>query len=204
MTKQILIFLAKAFILYLVFLVLWIDLILIETAIPRLVFERQPFVQSSALVVIFGAAISVLSRSKTPILWAVFWPAFSAGFIAFPNHATPFIAFFLLVAAISFLYRNKVTEPLLVMLPILAGAWLFLSAVYSPYLVAWAYYITGKKALIEAVLAGCSILSDQVYQTALIAPILAMYFLGKQAYAKRYPGILALRFGKLRDSPPAS
>ncbi len=190
MTKQILIFLAKAFILYLVFLVLWIDLILIETAIPRFAFVRQAFVQSSALVVIVGAAVAVLSRSKTPILWAVFWPAFSAGFIAFPNYATTFIAFFLLVAAISFLYRNKVTE-------------LFLSAVYSPYLVAWAYYITGKKALVEAVLAGCSILSDQVYQTALIAPILAMYFLGKQAYAKRYPGILALRFGKLRGSPPA-
>jgi hypothetical protein len=197
MIRQIITFLFKAFILYLAFLVLLLDLILIETSLPRFIFEKQPFFYSWVIVVLIGAIISTFVHSRTPFLWAIFCPALSAFiFFIFARHATAFIAFFLAIGAISFIYRNKITEPFLILLPILAGGWLFLHFVYTIYLVSWAYYVTGQKAFGEAIFQGLLSVSDQGVQIALVLPIFLMYFLGKQGYTKLYPIYASLRFNK--------
>ncbi|RLM48460.1 hypothetical protein DVK06_18075, partial [Halorubrum sp. Atlit-28R] len=92
------------------------------------------------------------------------------------------MAFFLVIGAISFVYRNKVTEPFLVLLPIIAAGRLFLEYVYSVNFVSWAYYITGQKTLGDAIFEGLMLANDQGIQIALAAPIFLMYFLGKQSY----------------------
>ena len=40
----------------------------------------------------------------------------------------------------NFLYRNRFTEPMLVILLVITGAWLFIRLVYHPYMAGWVIY----------------------------------------------------------------
>lgn len=186
--KKIIAFLAKAFVIYLMLIALWIALFLFGTAIPRYgTFEHQPFVQSAILALAISALISHAGRSKTPAIFTAVCLGYSGLFFVFPHQAALFIAFFCLVAAISFFYRNKITEPLLAMLPVIAGTWVFLCFVYPSYLVAWVSYISNQKDFGGSAIAGFEVARSQIAPSlALLLPVLAMYFLGKQSYAKLY------------------
>jgi hypothetical protein len=193
MIMQITIFIMKVALLYLMFPFLWINLTLFGVSIPKHLFETQPFFIAAIFVVVITAAISVAIKSKTPILWALLCVAYSAVFFIFLFHSLTLIAICLTIGAISFLYRSKITEPFLVLLPIIAGAWLFLQFVYGFCFVAWTYYITGQKDLGDLLFQSTLTLSDQVMQIAMVAPLFVMYLLGKHSYVKFYPFIKSLR-----------
>lgn len=193
MVKQVAIFALKAALLYVMFPFVWVDLILFATALPRSIFEIQPFLMAVAFVVTVAAVISVTVKSKTSVLWALFCVAYSGVFIVFTLDSLALIALCLTIGAISFLYRNRITEPFLILLPIVAGAWLFLQVVYGFFFVTWAYSLALKKDLGDSLLRGAQSLEDQAIQVAIVIPLLAMYFLGKHSYVKLYPIFKSLR-----------
>lgn len=190
MLKKLVAFLAKGLLLYLALIFLWIDLVLFETASPR--FEQAPFVQPAALILAISAVISLGVRSKTPLIFTVFCVAYSAFYFVFPHQATSFIALFCVLAGVNFLYRNKVTEPLLVMLPVIAGAWVLIGFVYPSYLVGWANYVSGQKDFAGSILEGLSAAKEQLVSTLMLIPVGVMYFLGKHAYVKLYSVLKSL------------
>ncbi|MDO8990207.1 MAG: hypothetical protein Q7U91_11320 [Sideroxyarcus sp.] len=206
MKKQILVAIIKLALLYLALPLLLLDLILIQTAVPRLIFETQPFLYSTLFVLVIAVAISGMIKSKTPILWALFLLLYSAVFFAQQMHADVFgvrfsvvtllIAFTFLAGTINFLFRNRITEPLLVLLPVCAGAWLYLSFIYQPSLVAWATVSAGKNDVASALL---SVFGDSstnlVMMAIVVVPSAVLYFLGKHGYVRLYNYALARMHG---------
>lgn len=197
MKKQIIVSLIKIALLYLALPLLLVDLILIQTAVPRLIFNLQPFLYSSLFVLVIAVVISYVSKSKLPIILAVACLLYSIAFFASLSYSVilkvPFSAITLLIAltflvgAINFLYRNKITEPLLALLPVCAGAWLFVSYIYYPSLVAWATYSAGRKNVASVLLGMFGDLSTNLLMMAIVVvPTMIMYFLGKHGYAKVY------------------
>jgi hypothetical protein len=191
--KKTAIFLAKILVLYLALIVLLIDRVLFATALPRFTFEQQPFFQSVVFTLAISAAISMVIRSKTPIIFTAFCLAYSTVFFVFPYQATFFIALFCVVAAVNFLYKNKVTEPLLVMLLIIAGVWVFISIIYPSYLIGWLNYVAMHKDLVSAILEGISAVKDLIFSSLIIIPVIGMYVLGKHSYANIYASLKSLR-----------
>lgn len=172
---------------------LWIDITLFGGAIPKYFFEKQPFFIAATFVAVIAATTSIIRKSKTPILWAVFVIAYSGVFFVSLLPSLTLITICLAIGAVSFLYRSRFTEPFLVLLPIIAGAWLFLQFVYGFSLVAWANYITGQRSLVDSLFQGVLILNDQAMQIAIIVPLITMYLLGKHSYVKLYPIFKSLR-----------
>lgn len=191
--KKTAIFIAKAYLVYLALIVLWIDWVLFETARPKYFFDARPFIQSAALTVTISAAISIANRSKEAIVFTIFCVAYSAFFFVFQRQAASFIALFCALAAVNFLYRNKVTEPLLAMLLVITGAWVFISLVYPTYLVVWANYVTGRKDLVHSIIEAFSVAKGQLVSTLIILPVIAAYLLGKHSYVKLYVALKSLR-----------
>jgi hypothetical protein len=105
---------------------------------------------------------------------------------------TLLIAFTFLVGTINFLFRNRITEPLLVLLPVCAGAWLYLSFIYQPSLVAWATVSAGKNDLasvLHSVFGDSS--TNLVMMAIVVVPSAVLYFLGKHGYVRLYNYALA-------------
>ena len=187
LAKKIGIVLAKLVVLYLALVVLLVDFVLLMIAFPRILSEQQPFIQSAAITLLISAVVSVIRRSRTPVLFVVFCIAYSALAIrANVYHLIALLAFFCAVAAANFLYRNKVTEPLLVMLLVITGAWVFTHFVHLPYAVGWVYFVAGKRDFLGALGEGLAAVPDQMLVISLMAPALAMYFLGKHSYVPAY------------------
>lgn len=201
MTKKIIGFLAKAFITYVALVILLMDLTLFEAAIPRYIFEKQPFIHSAALAIAVAAIASMLLRSRTPVIFVAMCIGYSAFVFVYIQYAAWFIAICGLVAAISFLFRNKITEPFLVLLLVIAGAWAFISSVYIPYFVGWANYVTGHNDFFGSVIEAIRAAFDQIIPTLALMPVLVMYFLGKQSYLKLLPVLLRIFSKKIRFSP---
>lgn len=200
MIKKAIVFLAKAFICYVALIVLFVDLILLEAAIPGYVFERQPFIQSAALAMALAATVSIALRSRSPIILAAVCIGYSGFVFVHTQYVVWFVAVCGLLAAINFLFRNKITEPLPNLLLVIAGAWVFLSLVYTPYLVGWAYYVTGDKALVASVAEALRAVRDQVVPALALFPVLIMYFLGKQLHVKLLPILLRMFSRSARSS----
>lgn len=99
----------------------------------------------------------------------------------------------MVVAAIHFLHRSRFTEPLLVLLPIVAGAWVFLSIVYQPFFVGWANYISGRQNYAGSIIEGLVSLKDQSIQALIVLPPMAMYFLAKRSYKGYLHRVFAMR-----------
>jgi len=115
--------------------------------------------------------------------------AYCSVFLVFSAYATVLMTVLLVVAAIHFLLRNRFTEPLLALLPIVAGAWVFLSAVYQPIFVGWASYVTGHLNYFGSVIEGLVTLKGQAIQALIVLPPMVMYFLAKRGYVRLYKRI---------------
>jgi hypothetical protein len=197
MKKHILVLIIKIALLYLALPLLLVDLILIQTAVPRLIFETQPYLYSILVVLVIAIVISGMIKSIIPIIWTVFSLLYSTVFFAMQSHAVVFkiafsgvtllIAFTFLVGIINFLYRNKITEPLLVLLPVCAGAWLYLSFIYQPSLVAWATFSAGKNDVVSVLFSVFGNYSANLVMMAIVVvPSAVLYFLGKHGYVRLY------------------
>lgn len=193
MLRIIMVVLAKAVVLYLALTILMVDLVLLEAAIPRYsTFEQPPFFQSAGLVMVIATGLSIVFRSRTPAVFAAVCLAYSALFFIFGQQVTWFIALVSAVAAISFFYRNKITEPVLALLPVIVGAWVFISFIYLPYFVWWIYYVVGQKGFLGAASEGLRTMQEQIIPTLMIFPVAVMYFLGKQHYRVFAPACLRI------------
>jgi hypothetical protein len=99
----------------------------------------------------------------------------------------------MLVAAIHFVSANRFTAPLLVLLPIVAGAWAFLSLIYLPFLVGWANHATDSMTFGASVIEGIGSLQVQFFQALMVAPLLVMHFLAKKSYVNLFVWVRSLR-----------
>ncbi|MES2408508.1 MAG: hypothetical protein V4528_14435 [Pseudomonadota bacterium] len=180
------IFIMKAALIYLLLPLLWVDITLFGIGIPRYIFEKDPFLMAVVFVAAIGTTISVVLKSKVPVMWAIFITAYSVIFFISIFTSLAFIAICMGIGAVSFLYRSRFTEPFLVLLPIVVGSWLFLQFVYGFSLVAWVNYSVGHGNLSESLLQGALALKGQAIQIVVITPLLMMYFLGKHGYVRLY------------------
>lgn len=194
--KQAAFFLGKVLAICLVAPLLWVDLILMQTALPRILFVERAFVLSVLLVVLGAAAISLHYRSKLPMLFAVLSLMYSLVFLSVVPYAVAFVGLLMLVAAIHFIHNNRFTEPLLVLLPITAGAWVFLSMVYLPFLNGWVYYATNRMSYLGSGIEAIGSLNVQSLQALIAVPLLFMFFIAKKGYIKIF-----IWAGSLRPNP---
>lgn len=181
--KLVLVALGKLAVLYFMALLIWIDVVLLHTAWPRMLFEVEPFLHAAALLTSGATLVSLKAKSRAPMLWAIFSIGFSSLYIpdaGFYGYLEFFVIALSAAAGINFLYRNRITEPLLVLLPILTVGWLFLQLVYTPYVLVWVSMKTGYMSVSEAISRGLSI--DQLWVALLVVPLMLMYLLGKHGY----------------------
>jgi hypothetical protein len=195
--KQAAIVIGKILALYLVVPFLWVDLVLMVTALPRILFVERALVFSVLLVVLVAAAISIWFRSKVPMLFAVFALAYGFVFLVGSLYSVAFVGLLMLVAAIHFVRANRFTAPLLVLLPIVAGAWAFLNLIYLPLLVGWANHATGGMTFAESVIEGIRLLKVQFFQALMVAPLLIMHFLAKKSYVNLFVWVRSLSKGMI-------
>jgi hypothetical protein len=186
MLKRVATFVAKLGLLYLLFLIVWADIVLMMVTVPRLILDMQPFLQVSGLVLVVATALSAKAKSRSPLLWATFCLAYTSVFVFFSHYAFALFLFLFIAGAVSFLYRNRFTEPLLVLLPIISGAWLFLTLIYSSYFVGWAYYVTGQKDLFASLHQGFASLNVGYLYIGNVLPFMVLYFLAKRGHVKLY------------------
>lgn len=180
--KQAAIVIGKLLALYLAIPFLWIDLVLMYTAIPRFLFLERAFVSSVLLVVLGAAAMSIRLRSKLPMLFALLCLSYSSVFLVTPPYSVALVGLLMLVAAIHFVHANRFTEPLLAALPIVAGAWIFLTLIYLPFSIAWVNYTTDRMSYFASAIEGIGSLKIQSIQALIVVPLLVMYFLAKKGH----------------------
>ena len=193
MVKQVAIVIGKLLALYLAIPLLSVDLILMYTAIPRFLFLERAFVLSVLLVVLSAAAISIPLRSKLPMLFAVLCLSYSSVFLVAPRYSVALVGLLMLVAAIHFVLASRFTEPLLAAIPIVAGAWVFLSLIYLPFSVAWANYATERIGYFASFMEGIGSLKVQSIQALIVVPLLAMYLLAKKCHIYLFVWAWSLR-----------
>ncbi len=186
MVKQAVIILGKLLALYLVVPFLWVNLVLMQVALPRFLFVERAFVLSVLFAVSGAALVSLRYRSKLPMLFAVLCILYCSVFLTMQIYAVAFVGMLMLVAAIHFVCPNRFTEPLLVLLPIVAGAWFFLSMVYPVFLAGWVNYVTGRMGYLELVVECLGLLKNQAVQALLALPLLAMYFFARKCHARLF------------------
>lgn len=185
--KLALVVLGKLVVLYLMALTVWIDAIVLKTALPRIMFETDPFLHAVAILMAGALIVALKQKSSTPVIWAGFCLGFSSIYIpsaGFFGYLEFFIAALFLAAGINYLYRNRITEPLLVLLPIISASWLFLQLIYIPYLPVWIARKTGYMSVSEGFAMGFDI--HAIWISLLIAPLIVLYLLGKQYYKNIY------------------
>lgn len=193
MVKQGAIVIGKLLALYLAFPFLWIDLILMYTAMPRFLFLERAFALSVLLVVLGAAAISMRLRSKLPMLFAVLCLSYSAVFQVVPPYSVALVGLLMLVAAIHFVHANRFTKPVLAAIPIVAGAWVFLSLVYLPLSLGWVNFATDRMGYFASVIEGIGSLRVQSIQALIVVPLLVMYFLAKKGHIHLFAWACSLR-----------
>jgi hypothetical protein len=194
MLKYTFYFFLKLLFLYLSFGIYTAVLILIDVGMPLVQFIAEPFIHVCSAVIVLGAIVSLKSRSMDPLLWTVFGALFAVGLLHIPlRYVGIIISIFLCAGAINYLYRNKFTEPLLVFLPIIAGALFLIQPVYNHYLGVWAYFETGVTTFTGY--SAREIAVKMIFQSLLVVPIFVMYFLGKQSYLRLSPLIRRLPSG---------
>lgn|GEM_PF-3502392 len=196
--RQILGGLLRLALLYLLLPLLLIDLILIQTAWPRLLFDWRPFaVAATVWAAIFGF-IAYRYQSRKPLIWGDISLIYAALFFVASvrpvvtvgvnfSSITLMIAFAFLAGVLSFLYRNRYSEPLLVLLPICALAWSFLFLLHQPCFVVWAILASGTGDMSDAL----RIVFDEATTSAItlavvVFPTMLMYFLDKHTYVNAY------------------
>lgn len=196
MVKQAAIVIGKLLALYLAIPLLSVDLILMYTAIPRFLFLERAFVLSVLLVVLGAATISMHLRSKLPMLLAVLCLSYSSLFLVLPPYSVALVGILMLVAAIHFVHANRFTEPLLAAIPIVAGAWAFLSLIYLPLSVGWANYTADRMGYFASCMEGIESLKIQSIQALIVLPLLAMYLLAKKCHIYVFVWVRSLRHNR--------
>ena len=184
MVKQAAIAVGKLLALYLAIPFLWVDLVLMYTAIPRFLFIERAFVLSVLLVVLGAAAISIRLGSKLPMLFAVLCLTYSSVFLVAPLYSVALVGLLIVAAAIHFVHANRVTEPLLAPIPMVAGAWIFLTLIYLPSSLCWANYATDRMGYFASAIEGIGSLKVQSIQALIVVPLLVMYFLAKKGHIR--------------------
>lgn len=174
----------KLLVLYLAIPFFWADLVLIYAGVPRFLFLERAFVLSILLVVSVAAAISIRSRSKLPMLFAVLCVSYSSAFLVVSRYLVALVGILMLVAAIHFVYANRFTEPMLAAIPVEAGAWAFLTLVYLPFSVGWANFTTDRMGYFASVIESIGSFKVQSIQALMMAPLLVMYLLAKKSYIR--------------------
>lgn len=195
--------------LYLLLPLFGVDLILIQTVLPRFIFLWQPFVVAALIWLTVFAAVAYLRKSRTPLIWGVVSLAYAGGFFASLVYTVfivnwgvkgiaLLIAFAFLAGAINFLYRNRFSEPLLILLPTCAAAWAFIVLLYQPCLMAFALWILGKQSVVQILAAVFSDVTGTVVMLAtVVLPAALMYVMGKHLYVDAYVWAV----GKLKPKP---
>jgi hypothetical protein len=196
-------------VLYLLLPLLLIDLILIQTAVPRLLFQWQPFVVAALIWLAIFSAAAYRRRSRTPLIWGFVSLAYAGAFFASLTYTVfiadrgftgipLLIAFAFLAGAINFLYRNRFSEPFLILLPTCAAAWVFIVLLYQPCLVAFAVWLAGKQSVLQVLMEIFGdVTTNGVMLAIVVLPAAAMYAMGKHLYLGAY----AWTIGKLRSRP---
>ena len=179
--------------LFFLYKLLAIDLIFINLAVTHLSFVRTPFIHVAASLLIVSVIASIISKSTTPLIWTASVLVYTATFFVASRYATTLITLLTAVAAVNFIYRNRYTEPVLIVLPIVAAAWIFLTLIYLPYLVGWTAYVTQHQDLTGSISAGFAAIKVEFITALIITPVLVMYYLGKHHHRELYSPLMTLR-----------
>ena len=215
MLKQALWGLLRLGLMYLLLPFLLIDLILIQTAVPRLLFQWQAFAVAALIWLAVFAAVAYRRRSSTPFIWGVVSLAYAGAFFASLVYTVfiagkafsgipLLIAFAFLAGAINFLYRNRFSEPLLVLLPTCAAAWTFIVLLYQPCLLALAVWLAGKQSVLPVLMEVFGdVTTNGVMLAVVVLPAAVMYVLGKHSYLGAYAWAAAKLKAKPREEERA-
>ena len=169
------------------------NILLLSSTPSMLGFEWTPFLYASGALMVCCAAVAWLRRD---------WGAIGIGMLTVATVGVMFmhlpprlgegiewgLSLLSLPAVISFLYRNRITEPLLIFPALFTLACLFILLLYPPVFLLWVQAITPYKLTLETLqeVFGGSLL------LALLLPTALLYWLGKHGHAPWLAKLLAV------------
>lgn len=164
------------------------DLILIQTSMPRVPgFYWQPFVGAASFALLLAAAFAWRQPGRELLVITAL--AILAAGVAFLHGSALFHPGFslamgavLLPAVINFLYRNRFTEVLLALLPVLVLAFLFVRSLYGGSFLLWVWAVTDWPLPTEPLELFEGLLSIGLDFTMML-PFSLLYLLGKHCHA---------------------
>lgn len=186
--KATLALLLKLALLWLALPLVVISLVLLQVSMPRLaVFAWPPFLGAAAFTLALAWAVAWRHASRELLVVTVL-ASLAAG-VAFlhgrhlshPGFAV-LLSVSLVPAVINFLYRNRITESMLALLPVLVLAYLFVSVLYGGAFILWVWAVAGWPLRDEP---GqfVEVLFDSSLAFTLMLPFSLMYLLGKHCHA---------------------
>lgn len=181
--KATLALLLKLAVLWLALPLVMIDLILLQIGMPRLAgFDWPPFLGAAAVALVLAAlaARELLLVITLAILAA--GVAFLHGSALYGPGFSVLLGATLLPAALNFLYRNRITEPMLALLPVLVLAYLFVSVLYGGAFILWVWAVAGWP-LRDEPWQFVEVLFESSLAFPLMLPFSLMYLLGKHCHA---------------------
>lgn len=89
----------------------------------------------------------------------------------------------LLLSCINFVYRCRVLDPFLILLPLLISASIFLQLVYSPLLLLWLYQVSEPQTWLQAWPWVWLLFEQNLLPCLLASSLLLFYVAGKHLYA---------------------
>ncbi|NMY43034.1 hypothetical protein HBN76_17070 [Pseudomonas sp. WS 5013] len=186
LAKIALILLFKLAILWLIFPYLIVSHVLFLGSTPSaLVFEWPPFLYAGAFLITCCCLLAWHQRDWASAAIGILTVA-TAGVIfmhepmAFGRGIEWGLAALSLPSAISFLHRNRVTEPLLVLPALFVLACLFIFLLYPPMFLFWADVKTSYSLRLDSL--GDVIIAN-LWMLLLVLPSSILYWLGKHGYA---------------------
>lgn len=195
--KATLALLLKLALLWLVLPLTMIDLIFLWFRMPNLAgFDWPPFLGAAAFALILSALVAwryaareLLEVSALAILAA--GVAFLHGSALYGPGFAVLLGATLLPAALNFLYRNRITEPMLALLPVVVLAYLFVNVLYGGAFILWVWAVTDWP-LWDEPWRFVEMLLESSLAFALMLPFSLMYLLGKHCHAPLLRRLVAL------------
>ena len=190
--KATLVLLLKLALLWLVLPLVVIDLILLQVSMPRLAgFDWQPFLGAAAVALVLAALAARELLLVTTLAILAAGVAFLHGSALYDPGFAALLGVLLIPAAFNFLYRNRVTEPMLALLPVLVLAYLFVSVLYGGAFILWVWAVAGWPLRGEP-WQFVEVLLESSLAFSLMLPFSLMYLLGKHCHAPLLRRLVAL------------
>lgn len=188
--KQVAIFICQIFALYVLLRVSQIGFVLMQIAWPRYLFEGYALPFSVLLVLALSIAASMRYKTNLPVLYAIACLMYAGGFLFSGIYPFAIAGIVMVIASFHSVFPSRFTKPALVLLPVIAGAWIFLTLIATPITYAWLIHLVKKSGGTSSF---CDLLIATLSGAVLVTPLVLIYLIANRRYVTVFHWLRGLR-----------